>query len=211
MLEDKNPLNTQNTPLQFYEEPEATFSMNPKKFMLWLFIVSIVMIFASLTSAYIVRQSENGWLVFELPQMLWYSSGIIILSSITVQWAYFAAKKDNLKQIKVAMLATVLLGFAFLVTQWLGWGELVESGIFFGGIDRAGNSVNPSGSFVYVLMGVHAMHLVTGLVFLLIVLRAAYRYEIHSQAINRIEMCSTYWHFLDILWIYLFVFLLMNR
>ena len=102
-----------NEAIDFYEEPEATFSMHPKKFMLWLFIVSIVMIFASMTSAYIVRQSEGDWLQFALPDALWASTVVIILSSFTAQWAYNAAKKDNIKNMKIAMGLTMVLGVAF--------------------------------------------------------------------------------------------------
>lgn len=208
MLENiKNP----QPEIDFYEEPEATFSMHPKKFALWLFILSIVMIFASMTSAYIVKQSEGDWLVFELPQILQFSTIIIALSSLTMHWSYLAAKKDQIIQVKIGMLLTVALGAAFLYTQVLGWGDLVSRGIFFAGVDADGNAVHPAGSFVYVLMGLHAFHLITGLIFIVLVAIAAFRYEIHAKAMVRMEMCTVYWHFLGGLWVYLFLFLLLNR
>ena len=76
---------------------EQPLSMHPKKFAMWLFIVTVVMIFAAFTSAHIVRQADGDWLIYDIPQMLWVTSGIILLSSVTMQWAYMAAKKDKLE------------------------------------------------------------------------------------------------------------------
>ncbi|MCU0394020.1 MAG: cytochrome c oxidase subunit 3 [Thermoflexibacter sp.] len=187
------------------EEPNNTLSMHPKKFALWLFIVSIVMIFAGLTSAYLVKQAEGNWLLFDLPIIFYISSGVILLSSITMHWAYLSAKKDNFNTTKIAMSVTVVLGFAFLVTQIMGWNDLVNMGVFF-----AGSQSNPAGSFLYVFSGLHGLHLVSGIVFLLIILVAVFKYQIHGKNMVRMEMCATYWHFLDLLWIYLFVFLIVN-
>lgn len=189
--------------LKIVEEAKKPLSMDPKKFALWLFIVSVVMIFAALTSAYIVRHAEGDWLFFELPQLFWYTSGIIILSSISMHWALISARKDNLESVKLAIGITSVLGLAFLVGQFYGWVSLVDSSVYFVG--------NPSGSFVYVLTGLHGLHLVSGVILLLIALVATFRYKVHSKNLNLIEMCTTYWHFLGGLWLYLFVFLLLNR
>lgn len=186
-----------------YQTTKKPLSMNPKKFVLWLFIVSIVMLFASLTSAYIVRQSEGDWLQFDLPNILWFNSGIILLSSFSMQWAYWAAKKDHLNMVKVAMVITTILAISFLIGQWNAWGVLVDHEVYFVG--------NPGGSFIYVLTGLHAAHLISGVVFILIVLIQTFRYKVHSKRMNLMEMCATYWHFLDGLWLYLFIFLLLNH
>ncbi len=188
------------------EEPREILSMHPKKFALWLFIASIIMIFAAMSSAYIVRKGDGNWLDFDLPQMFWISSGIILLSSVTMQWAHFSAKKDNLSALKIAMAVTFVLGLAFIWAQYQGWQDLQLRNIWLGG-----KGSNPAGSFVYVMTGLHIVHLVTGIVFLLLVLIAAFRDEIHAKAMTRMDMCTTYWHFLDFLWIYLFVFLLINH
>lgn len=197
--------------LVFYEEPEQVFSMHPKKFMMWLFIMSIAMIFASMTSAYIFKQSDTRWLVFELPEVLGYSSLVIAISSISMQLSYYFAKKDEIGKLKISLLVTFILGVAFLVMQWEGWVRLVEMGIYVGGVDKTGTAANVSGSFLYVLMGLHAFHLVTGLAFLLLITFAAFRFEIHAKSVVRIEMCTVYWHFLGGLWLYLYFFLVMNR
>ncbi len=185
------------------EEAKKPLSMNPKKFGLWLFMITVVMIFASLTSAYIVRQAEGNWVVFDLPLSLWVTSGIILLSSLTMHWAYLAAKRDELEKTKLGVIITSILGVVFLVGQVMAWGDLVENSVFFVG--------NPSGSFLYVLTGLHGLHLVSGIIFLLIVLISTFKYKVHSKNINQMQMCVTYWHFLGGLWIYLFVFLLLNH
>ncbi|MFB9864190.1 cytochrome oxidase subunit III [Rufibacter immobilis] len=180
--------------------------VNPLKFMLWLLIVSIIMMFAAFTSAYIVRREEGNWLEFDLPSILIINTLVLVLSSIFMQWAYVSAKKDNLKNLKLALALTIVAGVAFLIGQWQGWVELVKNNVFFGG-----STANPSGSFLYVLTGVHAFHLVTGLVFLIIVVISALKYKVHSRNLNRIELCTIYWHFLGALWIYLYVFLVLNH
>jgi cytochrome c oxidase subunit III len=177
--------------------------MHPKKFALWLFIVTVVMIFASMTSAYIVRQSEGNWLEFDLPQILYYSSAVIILSSLVFHWAFVSAKKDELNKVKIGMIATTILGFVFLVMQWYSWVALVDRDVYFVG--------NPAGSFLYIFTGLHAIHLISGVIFLIIVLISSFKYQVHSKNMTALEMCLTYWHFLGGLWLYLFMFLLLNH
>lgn len=111
-------------------EHKSTTGIHPLKFTLWLLIMSIVMMFAAFTSAYIVRREEGNWLQFDLPQGLLINSIIIILSSAAMQWANFSAKKDNLSILKIALLLTLALGIAFLIGQWNVWGELVMNKIF---------------------------------------------------------------------------------
>ncbi|WP_186757488.1 cytochrome c oxidase subunit 3 [Echinicola salinicaeni] len=189
--------------LAYTEGAEQPIAMHPKKFALWLFIVSVVMIFAALTSAFIVRQGEGNWLDYSLPEVLWFTSAVILLSSASMHWAYVSAKNDQISNLKVALTITTILGLTFLVGQWYSWEALVERDVYFVG--------NPAGSFMYVLTGLHAAHLISGVIFLIIVLISSYRYKIHSQSMNTMEMCATYWHFLGGLWIYLFVFLLLNH
>ena len=182
---------------------EQPLSMHPKKFALWLFIVTVVMIFAAFTSAHIVRQADGDWLIYDLPTMLWYTSAIIMLSSVFMQWAYMAAKKDKLEQVKLALAITTVLGILFLVGQVKAWGQLVDNNIYFNG--------NPAGSFLYVFTFVHALHLVSGVIYLIYMLISSYKYKVHAKNMLNMEMCSTWWHFLGGLWIYLFIFLLLNH
>ncbi|MBX2910702.1 MAG: cytochrome c oxidase subunit 3 [Cyclobacteriaceae bacterium] len=185
------------------EEPKKPMAMHPKKFGMWLFVASVGMLFASLTSAYIVRQAEGNWLYFSLPPSLYWSTGVIIFSSVTMQMAYWAAKKDLLEKVKWLVAVTLALGLLFLGAQLEAWKGLVAQGVYFVG--------NPSGSFLYVITGLHGLHIISALVYLAIVLVSAYRLKIHSRSLSQMEMCTTYWHFLGGLWLYLFIFLLLNR
>src|SRR6478672_1361526 len=119
--------------IKIVEEAKAQVGMNPKKFALWLFMVSVIMIFGALTSAYIVRQAEGNWLDFEMPTMFWITSAMIFTSSLTMHWAYLSAKNNRQETAKLAMTITVILGAGFLVGQWLGWNELVANGIYLVG------------------------------------------------------------------------------
>jgi cytochrome c oxidase subunit III len=194
-------MNTQNPNLNF--NIGQNLSMNPKKFLLWLGIVSIIMMFAAFTSAYLVRRAEGNWLEFSIPPIFTYSTVVLLLSSITMHLSYWAAKKDFFLLLRTAISITFVLGIVFLVMQYLGWIDLVKSNVHFVG--------NPSGSFFYVLSGLHGLHIVSALIVLIFALVAAFNLNIHAKRLNQIEMCMTYWHFLDILWLYLFVFLLYNN
>jgi cytochrome c oxidase subunit III len=193
--------------IRIVEEAPKQIGMNPKKFALWLFMVSVIMIFGALTSAYIVRQADGNWLDFDLPPMFTTTSIIIVLSSLTMHWAYLSVKKDKLEMAKVAMSITTVLGIAFLIGQWLGWGQLVQNDIHFVGRDGAA----VSGSFLFVLSGLHGAHVISGVIVLLFTLVSLFRFKIHSKNLSPIEMCTTYWHFLGGLWLYLFAFLILNR
>ena len=107
---------------------------------------------------------------------------------------------DNLK---IGLGITTLLGLAFLVGQWYSWVTLVGMDVYFVG--------NPGGSFLYVITGLHALHLVSGVIFLIIMLISSFSYKVHSKRLVKLEMCLTYWHFLGGLWVYLFMFLLFNH
>lgn len=185
--------------ISIVEEPQETLSMNPRKFIMWLFIVSIIMLFAAMTSAYLVRRAEGNWLEYDIPSVFSYSSIVLIISSLTMHWAYLAAKKDNFGSLKLAITVTFALGMAFLYMQFQGWVELVKENVFFVG--------NPAGSFMYIFTGLHGFHLISGLIVLVFALVAAFRFRIHGKNLNQLEIAATYWHFLDILWLYLFFFL----
>ncbi|WP_400193875.1 heme-copper oxidase subunit III [Hymenobacter sp. B81] len=180
--------------------------IHPLRFLLWLMIVSITMMFAAFTSAYIVRRGEGNWLEFDIPAGMLINTLLIVASSATLQWAWFEARRDEVRRVQIGVFATLALGVAFLVGQWNVWGELVRNKIFFGGVDA-----NPSGSFLYVLTGVHGFHLVTGLIFLLIVFVKSLRFNVHSRQMMAMTNGTIYWHFLGALWLYLYLFLLLNH
>lgn len=189
--------------IKIVEEPKRNLAMEPKTFGLWVFLGSVIMLFAALTSAYIVRRADGNWTNFELPSLFWLTTVVILLSSVTMQWAYVAGRKENLSTARLMIFLTLGLGIAFLVGQFYGWVELVLIKVHLVG--------NPAGSFVYILTGLHGLHIVSAVVVLLLSLPALSQSKTPSERRRRLQMCATYWHFLGILWLYLFVFLLLTR
>jgi cytochrome c oxidase subunit 3 len=183
---------------------ENSGRVNPKKFSLWLLLLGILMLFSGLTSAYIVRKGDGNWFDFEIPSIFLYSTIIVLLSSVTMIWAYRASKKDNISGIKFGLSATIILGIAFMVSQYMGWLALSDQGLHF---------VNPkygdkiSASFLIAIAAIHLVHILAGIIYLVVMLINAFRFKIHKKNTLQISMCNTYWHFVGFLWVYLYMFL----
>ena len=170
--------------------------------LLWIGMASIVMFFGGLTSAVIVKHGEGDWQGFELPLPFWISTVIIILSSIAFNLALSAAKKDQQANIKKAIGATLLLGVAFMITQFMGWGTLKDQGIYL-----TGKTQQASGSYFLVLTWAHFAHLIGGIISLIVVFVNSSKDKYNSKNLLGLQLSATYWHFLGGLWIYLFIFL----
>jgi len=180
--------------------------LNPRKFNVWLLIVGSVMLFAGLTSAFIVRKAEGNWNEFELPPQFFYSVLAAVAGSITMFMAYRAAKNDNIRLVQVGLSLTVAAGVAFAILQYLGWMDLAGRGVFFApqsGAERG----SISGSFVILLAAVHLAHLIGGLIFVIIVWIKSLMLRVHKKNLLSIDLCNTYWHFVGLLWVYLYLFL----
>jgi cytochrome c oxidase subunit 3 len=174
--------------------------------LLWIGIVSIVMLFAGLTSAYVVRAQNGNWQVFELPAILIISTAIIVTSSLTMLLAQRAIKKDNFQLTSIYLFLTLVLGLSFFYTQVQGWKELSQQGIYF-----AGKYSNASGSFLIIIAFLHLAHMVGGLIALFVSLTKSLLKKYSSSDSLGIELTAIYWHFLDVLWVYLFLFLYFYR
>lgn len=186
---------------------EVGLGWAPSRVLLVLLIFSSFMVFAGWTSGYIVRRDEGNWREFDLPNIFILSTALVTLGSVAIQWAYSAAKKDEIRRVQIGLALTLALGLGFLASQWAAWSFLVhQTNTYFGGTDA-----NPSGSFLYVLTGWHAFHIISGLVFVAVVLKRSLNYQVHSRAIVSIGNCVLYWHFLGLLWWYLYLFLLLNH
>lgn len=188
-------------PVESVEKPKIP----TQKIVLAIGIGSIVMLFAGLTSGYIVRQAEGRWTHFDIPSVFYLSTAIILLSSVTHHLALMAVKKNKLQETKNMLLLTLGLGLAFVFTQFMGWNELVKSGVHF--VDRS----TPSGSFFFVITGLHLAHLFFGILALIITSAKSIRERYSASNYLGISLSAIYWHFLDGLWIYLFVFLAIYR
>jgi cytochrome c oxidase subunit 3 len=189
-------------PSPTYKADLKAAQQKASKPLLWVGILSIVMLFAGLTSAYVVRADNGNWLLFNLPNAFYLSTAVIVTSSITLFFAFQMAKKNNQKGIIIGLLATFVLGLLFAYLQYAGWSELYGKHIVFGG-----KSSNASGSFLYLITFLHLLHLFAGLISLLVTLKNSIQGKYNAQNTLGLELCSIYWHFLDILWVYLFLFL----
>lgn len=174
--------------------------------MLWISMASMAMVFAGLTSAYVVRRAEGDWMEFALPDSMYYATGILALSSITMILAQRAFKFGKSRMGSIYLLGTFILGIGFLIAQYFGWDNLIGRGIYFTGED-----FNAAGGFLYVLTFVHICHLIGGLIAVLVTWIKSLRGAYSAENMLGVELTGIFWHFLDILWIYLFLFLLFIR
>ncbi len=177
--------------------------IHPHKFTLWVGIGSILMMFAGLTSAYIVKRNQANWSSFEIPTMFWISTVAILLSSVTLYLASNAFKERAMSRYRSLMAVTLVLGVIFIALQVIGFKQLWDAGFTL--------QANVAYSFLYVIVGIHAAHVVGGVIALLVMSLKAFSTKTRIYSSVPLELMSTYWHFVDVLWIYLLIFLLMIR
>lgn len=172
------------------------------KTMLIFAMGSIVMIFAGLTSAYVISKNRPDWLKdFVLPQAFLWSTIAIVLSSVTFHFAKKAMSRNNRSGTTIMLGLTLALGLLFVFLQFQGFGQVVDAGYFF-----TGSQSTITTSFLYVVVLVHIAHLIGGLISLLIVIYNHYKQKYNSDQMLGIELSAMFWHFLDFLWLYLFLF-----
>lgn len=177
--------------------------IHPHKFTLWVGIGSIVMMFAGLTSAYIVKRNQANWQTFDIPIAFWYSTILILISSLTLHLSLKYFKEREMKKYRMLMLTTLILGALFIVTQYFGFKSFWNSGMTL----QAGVSF----SFLYVIVGLHALHVIGGVLALIVMSLKAFSTKTRNYSVVPVELICTYWHFVDILWVYLLIFLVMIR
>jgi len=175
--------------------------LHPHKFTLWLGIGSIVMMFAGLTSAVLVKHSGSDWRGFTLPTIFWYSTGVLLLTSLSIQISLRAFKERQMRRYRLLLSLTAMGGVIFVGLQYRGFEALWAQHLYFT------NSV--AVSFLYVIFGLHALHVLGGIVALLILFARAFSARSRNYSPVPVEIVSTYWHFVDLLWLYLLVFFIL--
>lgn len=193
MITDINLKNSDNI-----SDKPAEHRIHPHKFTLWVAIGSIIMMFAGLTSAYIVKSGQAGWQEVKTPTVFWFSTAVLLISSITIQSSLRAFKQKEMRQFRTLFLITLLLGITFVVLQWTGFMYLWNRGVHFEG--------SGAGQFLYIIFGLHALHVLGGIIAMLVIAIQQYFSKNRSYNSVPIEVMITYWHFVDILWIYLLIF-----
>jgi cytochrome c oxidase subunit 3 len=169
---------------------------------LWIFLATATMLFASFSSAYIVRQSGTDWQVIALPSVLWLNTVLLVVSSVSIEIARIDARNAKGRGAGASVVTTALLGIAFVAGQFAAWRDLVAQGVYV--------PTNPYSAFFYILTGLHALHLTAGLMFLLYVAyrifkRGGGKYD--GSLTTLLSLSATFWHFFGALWIYLFALL----
>ena len=178
-----------------------------KKMMLWFGIISLIMSFMGWTSAFIVSSTREDWLKdFQLPNAFIVSTVFIVLSSITFILAKRALKSNNRQMTTVWLLVTLALGIVFIYNQFVGFQEIIDLGYNF-----TGPTSNVTMSYIYLIAMVHILHVVAGLICLLVVIYNHFKQKYNPTNMLGFELAATFWHFVDVLWIYLFLFLYFVR
>jgi len=192
--------------MKYTEEKEDLIVRKAKRFNLWLGMIGMFMMFAALSSGFIVYTAGGAdrGLKTILPNTFIYSTIVIVVSSVTMHLAYLAAKKTDFVRQRLLLVATILLGIAFFVLQVEAWGVLTARGIVL---------VNPnaSQSFIYIFTGMHLAHIIAGVLVLTRALIGQLRNIPQVNNVFRMELAGIFWHFLGLLWIYIYVFLLLNQ
>lgn len=174
----------------------------------WIALAAILMMFTALTSAYIVRAAgASDWIQIAMPRLLWFSTALIVISSVTFEVARKALARDEQQAYRRWLFVTAALGLGFLLTQFLSWKQLVAQGVYL--------SSNPHGAFFYLLTALHGLHLLGGILALVYLLfHALSRREPEQIGVRRTQAAgavSLYWHFMDGLWVFLFLLLFLWR
>ena len=184
-------------------EEQKSRTARSYKLILLFAMVSMTMMFAGLTSAFVVSKSRADWLKdFQLPTAFFYSTAVIIGCSVTFYLAKKAIQKNNQSKTTLFLLSTLILGILFVILQFVGFGQIVDNGYYFTG---SGSSITTT--FLYVVTVVHMIHLAGGVISLLIIIYNHFKQKYNSSQTLGIELGAMYWHFLDLLWVYLFLFL----
>ena len=172
-----------------------------KKMMLWFGIISLIMSFAGWTSAFVVSSSRPDWLKdFVLPNAFIISTVVILISSLTFVLAKRALKSGNHKATMLWLFATLILGVVFIYNQFSGFQQIIDLGYNF-----TGPTSNVTMSYIYLIALVHILHVVVGLICLLVVIYNHFKQKYSADNMLGMELAGTFWHFIDILWVFLYL------
>ena len=188
-------------------EEQSVKQYKAKKMMLWVGMISMAMTFAGLTSAYVVSSSRADWLSqFKIPGSFTISTMLILISSFSFYLAKKSLLSKNIKATKIWILITFILGLLFVYFQFKGFADIIAQGYYFTGAESSITT-----SFLYVLVLLHLAHLFAGIIALLVVYFRLVRGSYSGSNTLGFELAHLFWHFLDILWIYLYLFVLLYR
>jgi cytochrome c oxidase subunit III len=183
-------------------DPSSSFPISKGQVGLAILLTAIIMLFAGLTSAYIVLRGVPSWQNIELPSLLWPNTAILVLSSVAIELSRRAIRRNDVRSMKRWLAVCGILGLAFIVGQLAAWRQLVNAGVYLPSTLQSG--------FFYILTGLHGLHLFGGIIAMTVVLVMAFRNRLNALRYEPLKLAATYWHVMDVLWIYLFSLMLLS-
>jgi len=180
----------------------SSFPISKGQIAVWILLTAVIMLFAGLSSAYIVLRGVPAWQTIELPWLLWPNTVVLLLSSVAIDISRRAVRRNDLQSMKRWLAAGGILGFAFLIGQLAAWRQLVNAGVYVPSTLQSG--------FFYILTGLHGLHLLGGVVALMVVFGKAVKNRLTAFNYEPLKLCAMYWHVMDGLWVYLFLLLLLT-
>jgi cytochrome c oxidase subunit 3 len=180
----------------------SSFPLSKGQVGLWILLTAVIMLFAGLSSAYIVLRGMPSWQNIELPSLLWPNTAILLMSSVAIELARRAIRRNDAQSMKRWLGVGGVLGLGFLIGQVAAWRQLVNQGVYL--------PTTLQSSFFYILSGLHGVHLLGGVIGLCFVLAMALRNRLTAFAHEPLKLCAMYWHVMDGLWLYLFLLLLLS-
>jgi cytochrome c oxidase subunit 3 len=183
-------------------ESGASFPFTKGQVGIWILLTAVIMLFAGLSSAYIVLRGMPTWQNIELPSLLWPNTAILLMSSVAIELARRAVRRNDIQSMKRWLIVGGFLGLAFLVGQLAAWRQLVNEGVYLPSTLQSG--------FFYILTGLHGLHLLGGVIGLSYVLVRAFKNHLTAFTYEPLKLCAVYWHMMDAIWLYLFLLLLLS-
>ena len=183
------------------QESGGSFPISKQHLGTWVLLTAVIMLFAGLSSAYIVLRGVPEWQNITIPRLAWANTVVLLASSVAIEFARAAVRKNRRESLRQWLVISGALGLAFLVGQFLVWRQLVRAGVYL--------ATTLHSSFFYVLTDAHALHLAGGLLGLGIVLRHAFADRLTARSHEPLKACALYWHFMDFIWVYCFLMLLL--
>lgn len=182
-------------------DPPSEFPVSRGQMGLWVMLTAIIMLFGGLSSAFIVLRGVPAWQNIAIPQLMWLNTLVLILSSVTIEFSRWAVRSNRRGTMKLWLAVSGMLGSCFLIGQVVVWQQLVRAGVYLPSTLHS--------SFFYILTGLHGIHLLGGMAGLGWVLTRAFRNHLTSSNYEPLRLCATYWHFMDLLWVYLAILLVL--
>jgi len=183
-------------------DSSSSFPISKGQMGIWILLTAIIMLFAGLSSAYIVLRGMPTWQNIELPSLLWPNTAVLLMSSLSIELSRRAVRRNDIPSMRRWLALGGMLGIVFVAGQLAAWRQLVNTGVYLPSTLQS--------SFFYILTGLHGVHLLGGVIGLCVVLGKAFQHRLTVFNYEPLKICAVYWHVMDGIWLYLFLLLLLS-